>query len=81
MKTRTMLIGWFGFVIIVLSIIGGWVYKIDPYFHYRKPNVDGYFYTLYNERSQNNGISKHFDYDALITGTSMTENCTGQAFL
>ena len=47
---------------------------IDPYFHYHKPYTDSYYYDLNNQRSQNDGISKHFDYNALITGTSMTEN-------
>ena len=37
-------------------------------------NLCAKFELLNNERSQNNGISKHFNYDALITGTSMTEN-------
>ena len=29
-------------------------------------------YPLVNERYQNNGIARHFDYDSVITGTSMT---------
>ncbi|MBR1674530.1 MAG: hypothetical protein IJ703_06170 [Eubacterium sp.] len=36
--------------------------------------VDEYSYEIDNPRSQNDGIAKHFDYDALITGTSMTNN-------
>ncbi|SOC03927.1 hypothetical protein [Pseudobutyrivibrio ruminis] len=74
MKVKMWLIGWFVIVITTLSIMGFWVYRIDPFFHYHKPNVDEYYYPLNNERSQNDGISKHFDYNALITGTSMTEN-------
>lgn len=48
---------------------------IDPFFHYHKP-LDKYEYPLNvdNERYQNNGITKHFEYDGVITGTSMTEN-------
>lgn len=46
---------------------------IDPYFHYHKP-LAGLAYKIYNERYQNDGIVKHFDYDAIITGTSMVEN-------
>ena len=61
-------------VVGALSIAGAWVVRVDPFFHYHKPLTEGYFYYLNNERSQNDGISKHFDYDALITGTSMTEN-------
>jgi hypothetical protein len=46
---------------------------IDPYFHYHAP-IEGISYILNNERTQNDGILRHFDYDALITGTSMSEN-------
>ena len=74
MKARKWLSGWLVLVTISLTFIGGFVYKIDPFFHYHKPDTETYFYPLNNQRSQNDGISKHFDYDALITGTSMTEN-------
>ncbi len=74
MKAKNWLIGWLIIVGVVLSVFGFWVYKIDPFFHYHKPDIDSYFYTLNNQRSQNDGISKHFDYDALISGTSMVEN-------
>lgn len=47
---------------------------MGPFFHYHKPNTERYYYMLNNERSQNDGISKHFDYDALITETSMAQN-------
>lgn len=46
---------------------------IDPFFHYHKP-LSGIFYLLNRERYQNDGILRHFDYNAIITGTSMTEN-------
>lgn len=62
------------FVLMALGTVGKWVVRIDPFFHYHKPLIDRYSYDLNNQRSQNDGISKHFDYDALITGTSMTEN-------
>lgn len=74
MKSRYWIIGWLVIVTIFLSIIGRCVYKVDPYFHFHKPDTEKYYYTLDNQRSQNDGICKHFDYDALITGTSMTEN-------
>lgn len=74
MKVKIWLISWLIIVASALSVLGFWVYKIDPFFHYHKPDLDGYFYSLDNQRSQNDGISKHFDYDALISGTSMTEN-------
>ena len=46
---------------------------IDPFFHYHAPAA-WMNYFLHNERYQNDGILKHFDYDAVITGTSMTQN-------
>lgn len=46
---------------------------IDPFFHYHAP-LESLEYPINNQRYQNDGIVKHFSYDALITGTSMTEN-------
>lgn len=46
---------------------------IDPLFHYHAP-LEQYQYPLTNERYQNDGIVRHFSYDGIITGTSMTEN-------
>ena len=46
---------------------------IDPFFHYRAP-TEGVSYVLDSERYQNDGILRHFEYDAVIIGTSMTQN-------
>lgn len=46
---------------------------VDPYFHYHKP-LSFLSYRLYEERYTNDGISRHFDFDAIITGTSMAQN-------
>lgn len=46
---------------------------IDPYFHYHKP-CSFLSYRLSEERYINDGISRHFEYDAIITGTSMSQN-------
>jgi len=62
------------FVVVILSVAGIWTYKVDPFFHFHKPDTDTYYYQLNNERSQNDGITKNFEYDGLITGTSMTQN-------
>lgn len=56
--------------LILMSLLTLW---IDPYFHYGLPK-NYLYYPLDNQRSQNDGILKHFKYDAIITGTSMTEN-------
>ena len=74
MKAKNWIIGWLVFVMPVLCVIGYLVYHVDPFFHYHKPYTDRYYYTLDNPRSQNDGIVRHFDYDAMITGTSMTQN-------
>ena len=74
MNSKVWLTGWTIIVIISLYIIGGFVYWVDPFFHYHKPNTDEYFYRLDNERSQNDGIIRHFDYDAIISGSSMAAN-------
>lgn len=60
-------------VCICLLAIAIPIILIDPYFHYHAP-LDDFSYTLSNERYQNNGIVRNFEYDAIITGTSMTEN-------
>lgn len=68
---------WFGMTIaatvLVLLLVIGYVVTVDPFFHYHKP-LSGLSHILYYERYQNDGIVKHFDYDTLITGTSMTAN-------
>ncbi len=58
---------------MLLLVTGITVFYIDPFFHYRAPRSFLY-YTLYEQRSQNDGITRNFDYDAIITGTSMAEN-------
>ncbi|WP_408072108.1 hypothetical protein [Butyrivibrio sp. JL13D10] len=74
---------WFTWILILtlsaLFLIGGLVFFVDPFFHYRAPNPH-FFYKLYDQRSQNDGITKHFDYDAIITGTSMSENFRASQF-
>ena len=74
MKANRWLLGWLLLSLLPLTIMGWLVFCVDPFFHYRAPKTEEYYYPLNNERSQNNGILKRFEYDALITGTSMTQN-------
>lgn len=60
-------------VLVILTAFAVPTAVIDPFFHYHAPRED-LAYPLNNQRYQNDGIVRHFDYDALITGTSMTEN-------
>ena len=80
MNAKTWLIIWIVFNIVIIIICGYLTYKIDPYFHFRKPETDKYFYLINNERSQNDGIMKYFDYDAIICGTSMLQNTRASEF-
>lgn len=56
-----------------LVLVGSLTAVIDPFFHYHAP-LPFFTYPIENQRYQNNGIVRHFSYDAVITGTSMTEN-------
>lgn len=60
-------------VLVLLTCFGAVIVVIDPYFHYHGP-LGTLQYPINNQRYQNDGIVKHFKYDAIITGTSMTEN-------
>ena len=60
-------------LIAALLFIAFAVVFVDPYFHYHKP-YPFLSYRLHDERYTNDGISRHFDFDAIITGTSMTQN-------
>lgn len=76
MKSRSILwiIGYFLIVAAALLFVMSQVITVDPFFHYHKPYTDSYYYKIDNERSQNDGIIRNFDYDAIISGSSMTEN-------
>lgn len=54
-------------------------YIVDPYFHYHAP-LSGISYRLYEQRYINDGISRHFEYDAVITGNSLSENFRASEF-
>lgn len=62
-----------GLSLLLLCVLAMVTVVIDPYFHYHKP-LESLQYPLHDERYQNDGIAKHFDYDAMITGSSLTQN-------
>ena len=62
-----------GLALVLLLAMGGFTAVVDPFFHYHAP-LESLEYPLNSQRYQNDGIVRHFEYDALITGTSMTEN-------
>lgn len=61
-----------GMIGILVAYVWMVVY-VDPLFHYHAP-TEGFVYPLFDERYMNDGISRHFEYDSIITGTSMTQN-------
>lgn len=73
MTNKCWCIGFLAIVLVLLVGIGGLTAFVDPFFHYHAP-LDMLRYQIYDQRHQNDGIVKHFDYDAIITGTSVTEN-------
>ena len=65
-----------GVGLALFGILGGLMCVtviIDPFFHYHKP-LNALEYPMKYPRYQNDGIARNFEYDAIITGTSMTEN-------
>lgn len=64
-----------GLVVLIIPVlfIAGLIIFIDPYFHFHKP-INGISYILENERYQNDGILRNFNYDTIITGTSLDQN-------
>lgn len=60
-------------VIAILVLCAFVMIYIDPAFHYHAP-LEKIKYPLEQERYLNDGIVRNFEYDSIITGTSMTEN-------
>ncbi len=73
MKAELWIKRFFLIILILIVTIASTVIIVDPYFHYHKP-LKGLKYRLYEERYVNDGISRHFDFDMIITGTSMAQN-------
>ena len=62
-------------ILCAMAALGAVTIIVDPFFHYHAP-LNSLEYPLSNERQRylNDGILKNFDYDAMIVGSSMTEN-------
>lgn len=73
MKAKVWFVSALGGTVLALAAFAGYIITIDPFFHYHRP-LSGLAYTIDNSRYQNDGIVKHFQYDTLITGSSMTSN-------
>lgn len=60
-------------VFTLLIVIGGFIFIIDPFYHYHAPIAVTATY-MNNQVYQTPGAALHFTYDSAIVGTSMTEN-------
>ncbi len=74
LRARSWVLFWFLSAVFSLLAIGYAVYRTDPFFHYHAPDTDRYFYVVDSPRFQNDGILRYFNYDSVLTGTSMTFN-------
>lgn len=72
-KTMSRIIKGILILIAPVLLIAGIIIFIDPYFHFHKP-IKGISYVFENERHQNDGILRNFDYDTILTGTSLDQN-------
>lgn len=73
MSYKVFFVSTLSLILAVLVVLGGVMAAVDPFFHYHAP-LDSLEYKLHNQRYQNDGILKNFEYDSIIIGTSMTEN-------
>lgn len=79
MKSKTWSIVLLSLSLATLILFGSVTAIIDPFFHYHAP-LEALQYPIDDQRYQNDGIVRHFDYDAIITGTSLTENFKASQF-
>ena len=71
-KAKKVFVIMISVLLLIILPVGIITAVIDPYFHFHKP-IEGLNYPLNNERYQNYGIARNYDYDAVIVGTSMSE--------
>lgn len=72
-KYRKFIITYFLISIILLIICAGLIIYVDPFYHYHEP-LGKMQLIQEKEAYQNVGIARNCEYDAILTGSSMTEN-------
>ncbi len=73
MKARKYIISTIALALSALIVVGVINVLFDPLFIYHKP-LFGLQPVITNERYQNAGIAKNFDYDNVIIGNSLSQN-------
>ena len=66
-------------IILILLLIALATIVIDPFLHYHKP-LEGLEYPLKEERYINDGLARHYEYSAIITGSSTSQNFKASQF-
>lgn len=79
MNNKKWSVGFLTLTLVLLVSAAILTGTVDPFFHYHAP-LEELEYPLTLQRYQNDGIVKNFSYDALITGTSLTENFKSSEF-
>ena len=73
MKSKKWNLFVIGSTVLILAILALVTAFIDPFLHYHGP-LPFLEYPLKDERYQNDGMARHYSYDSIITGTSMSLN-------
>ena len=73
MRTRKWNLLVIGATIGMLLLIASITIFVDPFFHYHA-GQSFLEYPLKDERYQNDGIARNYEYDSIIAGTSMCQN-------
>lgn len=79
MKSKSFIICTLLISAVLLVGFAGITVYVDPLFHFHGPSK-GIQYPLYDERYMNDGIVRHYQYDCIMTGTSLTENFNPSIF-
>ena len=73
MKAKKYIISTIALALLALIVVGIINVLFDPLFIYHKP-LFGLQPVITNERYQNAGVAKNFDYDNVIIGNSLSQN-------
>lgn len=65
---------------LILAIYAGAVYVIDPYMHYHEPWLGMQMQRSDDSRYENYGLARFADYDAIMLGTSVTQDAKASEF-
>jgi len=77
---RRFLVVLTGVILAAAIMIAALVIYVDPFFQYHKP-LAGFSYVIDNQLSQNPGLARNTEYNAVLLGSSVTVNFDTDWFL